>query len=53
MMVCELCKEKGKETLIPYDEIGIELMKAHLEEEHNVHEFYLPLTTNAPGWGEL
>jgi hypothetical protein len=32
MMICNQCKDEGKDTQIPYDEIGIELMKAHLKE---------------------
>lgn len=32
--VCEACKRAGKDTRMPADEIGAELMKAHLQEEH-------------------
>lgn len=35
-MTCEICKREGKETKIPYDEIGVELMKAHLLEAHGI-----------------
>lgn len=36
LLTCELCKKEGKETLIPYDPVGIELMKQHLYSEHNL-----------------
>ena len=32
MLVCEQCKAEGKETKIPYDEIGVALMRSHLRE---------------------
>jgi len=34
VMTCEVCKENGATTVIPYDEVGIELMRAHFEEVH-------------------
>ena len=37
---CNLCKKDGKETKIPADEVGVELMKAHLETEHDVKFSY-------------
>ena len=32
MMICNQCKDEGKDTQFPYDEIGIALMQAHLRE---------------------
>lgn len=34
MYSCNLCKADGKEFKVPADEIGVELMKAHLNEKH-------------------
>lgn len=33
---CEICRKEGVETLIPYDEIGVALMKQHLMSKHNL-----------------
>jgi hypothetical protein len=32
--VCNLCAENGKHFTAPADQIGAELMKAHLQESH-------------------
>lgn len=32
IMVCNQCKAEGKDTRIPYDEIGVALMEQHLKE---------------------
>jgi hypothetical protein len=36
LMVCNMCDDDDTRVKIPYDEVGIELMKAHLSEAHNV-----------------
>lgn len=37
MITCECCREAGKTFTVPYDSVGIEIMKAHLKDEHR-HE---------------
>lgn len=45
MINCEVCRREGKEFSVPYsgttgaDAISIELMKAHLHDEHGIAEF--------------
>jgi hypothetical protein len=38
VMTCNLCKKEGKLTLIPHDEIGVELMHQHLHDEHGIEK---------------
>lgn len=32
--VCEPCRHLGEDFRVPADEVGVELMKAHLYEKH-------------------
>lgn len=37
LYVCNRCKDAGKDFSVPADEIGVELMKAHLWDEHKLN----------------
>ena len=42
LWACRLCNDNGDEFIVPADEIGVELMKAHLLEKHGIKESMLP-----------
>lgn len=37
LYVCNRCKDEGKDFSVPADFIGVELMKAHLWDEHQLN----------------
>ena len=37
LMVCTACRDEGKNFIVPHDEIGTQLMIAHLNSEHGAN----------------